>query len=150
MGLSTDFTCGSNLPSLIIPMLTSTVMRDLTFLVVLLIWLRCSKANEGEDKIVHKKHTSDDRINEKIEQYLDLLQKKKTAIEKFLKDNYSDFNHSDYTPEEYVSHPINAYMLMKRTTVIWQAAKDDILDPTCEKLWEEIQEDMKSLPREEL
>ena len=74
-------------------------MRDLTFLVVLLIWLRCSKANEGEDKIVHKKHTSDDRINEKIEQYLDLLQKKKTAIEKLLKDNYSDFNHSDYTPE---------------------------------------------------
>ena len=31
--------------------------------------------------------------------YLDLLQKKKLAIEKFLKDNYSDFNHSDYTPE---------------------------------------------------
>merc|ERR1712156_862682 len=133
-----------------IPMLTSTVMRDLTFLVVLLIWLRCSKANEGEDKIVHKKHTSDDRINEKIEQYLDLLQKKKTAIEKFLKDNYSDFNHSDFTPEEYVSHPINAYMLMKRTSVIWQMAKPAILDTSSDELWKEIEEDMKNLQKQEL
>merc|ERR1711994_609997 len=145
MGLSTDFTCGSNLPSLIIPMLTSTVMRDLTFLVVLLIWLRCSKANEGEDKIVHKKHTSDDKINEKIERYLELLQKKKTSIEKFLTDNYSDFNHSDFTPEEYVSHPINAYMLMKRTSVIWQMAKPAILDTSSDELWKEIEQDMKNL-----
>merc|ERR1712218_266132 len=128
-------------------MLTSTVMRDLTFLVVLLIWLRCFKANEGEDKIVHKKHTSDDRINEKIEQYLDLLKRKRDAIDKFLKDNYSDFNHSDYTPEEYVSHPINAYMLMKRTTVIWQAAKKDILDPSSVDLYKEIQEDIQNFQK---
>ena len=115
-----------------------------------------------------KKHTSDEKINEKIDRYLDLLQTKKKAIEKFLKDNYSDFNHSDYTPEvtsylcclagnsdilllqEYVSHPINAYMLMKRTSVIWNHVKPSILDPSADRLWDEIQEDMKRLPREEL
>ena len=46
--------------------------------------------------------------------------------------------------QEYVSHPINAYMLMKRTTVIWQAAKKDILDPSSEELYKEIQEDLKN------
>ena len=52
--------------------------------------------------------------------------------------------------QEYVSHPINAYMLMKRTTVIWQAAKNDILDPSSEELYKEIQEDLKNYQKQEL
>ena len=28
-----------------------------------------------------------------------LLRRRRDAIDKFLADNYSDFNHSDYTPE---------------------------------------------------
>merc|ERR1711953_543992 len=130
-------------------------MRQLAILALLLSSLGCSAGSETEEKPevagrAGKKHTSDEKINEKIDRYLDLLQTKKKAIEKFLKDNYSDFNHSDYTPEEYVSHPINAYMLMKRTSVIWNHAKHSILDPAADKLWDEIQEDMKSLPKEEL
>ena len=41
-------------------------------------------------------------------------------------------------------------MLMKRTSVIWNHAKHSILDPAADILWEEIQEDMKILPKEEL
>ena len=148
-------------------------MRQLAILALLLSSLGCSAGSETEEKPEvagrsGKKHTSDEKINEKIDRYLDLLQTKKKAIEKFLKDNYSDFNHSDYTPEvtgypcclagnsdilllqEYVSHPINAYMLMKRTSVIWNHVKPSILDPSADRLWDEIQEDMKRLPREEL
>ena len=73
---------------------------------------------EGGDKLV-----LDDAVNEKVERYVQLLEKKRDAIDKFLVENYSDFNHSAFTPEEYVSHPINAYMRMKRTSVIWQMAK---------------------------
>ena len=36
------------------------------------------------------------------------------------------------------------------TTVIWQAAKDDILDPAYEKLWEEIEQDIKIYEKQEL
>ena len=77
-------------------------MRQLAILALFLSSLGCSAGSEtGEKPVMRagKKHTSDDRINEKIDRYLDLLQTKKKAIEKFLKDNYSDFNHSDYTPE---------------------------------------------------
>ena len=62
-------------------------------------------------------------LNDKIDRYIKLLEKKRDAIDKFLNENYNDFNHSDFTPEEYVSHPINAYMLMKRTSILWQMAK---------------------------
>merc|ERR1719195_1482931 len=93
------------------------------------------------------RHHEDDEINAKMERYVALLRRRRDAIDKFLKDNYSDFNHSDYTPEEYVSHPINAYMLMKRTTVIWQAAKKDILDPSSVDLYKEIQEDIQNFQK---
>ena len=77
-------------------------MRQLAILALLLSSLGSSAGTEtGEKAAVRpgKKHTSDEKINEKIDRYLGLLQTKKKAIEKFLKDNYSDFNHSDYTPE---------------------------------------------------
>jgi len=105
---------------------------------------------ESETEVVPKRHHEDDKINEKMEQYIKLLEKKRNAIDKFLTENYSDFNHSDYTPEEYVSHPINAYMLMKRTTVIWQNAKHDILDPASDNLWAEIEQDIKNFNKQEL
>ena len=46
-----------------------------------------------------RRHHEDDVINEKMERYEELLKRKRDVIDKFLKDNYSDFNHSDYTPE---------------------------------------------------
>ena len=51
-----------------------------------------------------KRHHEDDVINEKMERYVGLLKRKRDAIDKFLKDNYSDFNHSDYTPEVMINN----------------------------------------------
>ena len=66
---------------------------------------------------------SAEALDEKLERYIALLEKKRDAIDKFLNENYSSFNHTDFDAEEYVAHPINAYMLMKRTSVLWQIAK---------------------------
>ena len=72
---------------------------------------------EVVNDVAEGKSTGDAVLDEKIERYLKLLEKRRDAINKFLQENYSDFNHSDYTPEEYVSHPINAYMLMKASHI---------------------------------
>ena len=56
------------------------------------------QADDGGD-MVTRRHREDDVINEKMERYEELLKRKRDVIDKFLKDNYSDFNHSDYTPE---------------------------------------------------
>ena len=66
---------------------------------------------------------SAEALDEKLERYIALLEKKRDAIDKFLNENYSRFNHTDFDAEDYVAHPINAYMLMKRTSVLWQIAK---------------------------
>merc|ERR1712241_392679 len=98
---------------------------------------------EVVNDVAEGKSTGDAVLDEKIERYLKLLEKRRDAINKFLQENYSDFNHSDYTPEEYVSHPINAYMLMKRTSIMWQMAKPVILDTSSDDLWREIEKDLK-------
>ena len=114
------------------------------------IFAAASLASKDGETETDEKLFLDDAINEKVERYVKLLEKKRDAIDKFLVENYSDFNHSDFTPEEYVSHPINAYMLMKRTSIIWQMAKPAILDTSSDELWKEIEEDMKNLQKQEL
>jgi len=114
------------------------------------IFAAASLANKDGETETDEKLFLDDAIDEKVERYVKLLEKKRDAIDKFLVENYSDFNHSDFTPEEYVSHPINAYMLMKRTSIIWQMAKPAILDTSSDELWKEIEEDMKNLQKQEL
>ena len=125
-----------------------------TILTLLFVLITASFTLGNTDEVVAEDNENtlvlDDAVNEKIERYLVLLEKKKAAIDKFLVENYSDFNHSDYTAEEYVSHPINAYMLMKRTSVMWQMAKPDILDTSSDELWKEIEQDMKNAQRQEL
>merc|ERR1711894_621402 len=126
-------------------------MKTLAWIIATLIFIVSDTVQADDDGDMEtRRHHEDDVINERMERYEELLKRKRDVIDKFLKDNYSDFNHSDYTPEEYVSHPINAYMLMKRTTVIWQAAKNDILDPSSEELYKEIQEDLKNYQKQEL
>ena len=86
-------------------------MRNINILILLLISSSafCEEVTEeikvkevkkeSETEVVPKRHHEDDKINEKMEQYIKLLEKKRNAIDKFLTENYSDFNHSDYTPE---------------------------------------------------
>merc|ERR550534_905597 len=126
-------------------------MKTLAWIIATLTLIISDTVQADDDgDMLTRRHHEDDVINEKMERYEELLKRKRDVIDKFLKDNYSDFNHSDYTPEEYVSHPINAYMLMKRTTVIWQAAKKDILDPSSVDLYKEIQEDIQNFQKQEL
>ena len=127
--------------------------RNVVLLVIVIIGLASTAGDKDgaeESDVSDDKLLLDDAVNEKVERYIKLLEKKRDAIDKFLVENYSDFNHSDFTPEEYVSHPINAYMLMKRTSVMWQMAKPDILDTSSDELWKEIEEDMKNLQKQEL
>ena len=80
-------------------------MKIITVTVFLICTISICLADETKEKHVDakeefkKRHHEDDKINEKITNYIKLLDKKKRAIDKFLKDNYSDFNHTDYTPE---------------------------------------------------
>ena len=64
-----------------------------------LLLLLCLALVTGDQPATSTRHHEDDEINAKMERYVALLRRRRDAIDKFLADNYSDFNHSDYTPE---------------------------------------------------
>ena len=75
-------------------------MKTLAWIIATLILIICDTVQADDDGDMEtRRHHEDDVINEKMERYEELLKRKRDVIDKFLKDNYSDFNHSDYTPE---------------------------------------------------
>ena len=76
-------------------------MKKLPWIIIvtLVILGDMAQAEDGGETSEPKRHHEDNVINEKMERYEMLLRKKRDFIDKFIKDNYSDFNHSDYTPE---------------------------------------------------
>ena len=75
-------------------------MKTLAWIIANLIFIISDTVQADDDGDMEtRRHHEDDVINEKMERYEELLKRKRDVIDKFLKDNYSDFNHSDYTPE---------------------------------------------------
>ena len=61
----------------------------------------------------------DKDLGGKIQEYINSLVKEKTVIEEFLKENNEHRPGDDVDQEEYVSHPVNCYNLLKRMTMSW-------------------------------
>ena len=60
------------------------------------------------------------------------------AIDRFLEANYKNHNLTEEDAHEYVSNPINTYMLIKRTSLEWPNIKKVVFNETAEKEYEEI------------
>ena len=89
-------------------------MKTLAWITVLVTFIFIASDTET------RRHHENDVINQKMERYGELLKRKRDVIDKFIKDNYSDFNHSDYTPE------------VIKTLILW----DFILCQVCQVLKE--------------
>ena len=60
------------------------------------------------------------------------------AIDRFLEANYKDYNYTEADAHEYVSNPINTYMLIKRTSLEWPNIKKVVFNETAEREYDEI------------
>ena len=67
------------------------------------------------------------------------------AIDRFLEANYKDHNYTEADAHEYVSNPINTYMLIKRTSLEWPNIKKVVFNETAEKEYEEIKQLAKQI-----
>ena len=73
-----------------------------------IVYERVIADNDGDMET--RRHHEDDVINQKMERYGELLKRKRDVIDKFIKDNYSDFNHSDYTPEVMMTFIVQGFL----------------------------------------
>ena len=77
-------------------------------------------------------------LGEMTERYLAQVDRQIAALDGFLNKYYSDFNYTEDDVAEYVSNPINTYVMIKRTAVEWPKVRAIVFNETLDSELEEI------------
>ena len=78
-------------------------------------------------------------LAQKIQKHIVGVEKQLQTLDKLLDTYYKDYNYTEEDAFEYVSNPINTYMLIKRTALEWPMAKKVVFDEAMDKEFEEIE-----------
>ena len=77
---------------------------------------------------LQKLYSKEMLIKEKLKEYLGQIQKQIDSLNYFL-DTYYGFNETLFDePKEYVSNPINTFVMIKRTGMVWPEMKKMLLN----------------------
>ena len=88
---------------------------------------------------VDSERISGDRVlREKTERYLSQIDRQIAALDGFLNKFYSEFDYTEDDVAEYVSNPINAFVMIKRTAVEWPKVQAILLNETLDSELEDI------------
>ena len=79
----------------------------------------------------------------KIQEHINNLVREKEIIEEFLQINAKENTSEQVGVEEYVSHPVNSYLLLKRMTYTWKLFKNKLEAVDIKDLGKEIQLKLK-------
>lgn len=88
---------------------------------------------------------TEELVKEKIGQHLQHVERQIKSLDYLLDTYYKDYNYTEEDAEEYVSNPINTYMLIKRTALEWPNAKAILFNETADREFEELQGMIKTL-----
>ncbi len=105
--------------------------------------------SDSKDQSVGGHPVHDDlekKLKEKIGVHLEQVERQIRAIEYMLDTHYnSQYNYTEEDAHDYVSNPINTYMLIKRTAMDWPNVKEIIFNATVDEDFREIQELVNAL-----
>lgn len=82
--------------------------------------------------------TDKELLNEKMRIHAKAVEKQIKALDTFIDTYYKDYNFTEEDAHEYVSNPINTYMLIKRTSLEWPRLKHILFNDSLDKQYEEI------------
>ena len=77
-------------------------------------------------------------MREKTRWYLEQVDRQISTLDTFLHKYYLNFNYTEEDVPEYVSNPINTYMMIKRTAVEWPKVREVVFNKTLDSALEEI------------
>ncbi len=79
-----------------------------------------------------QKPVSEEEVRERVKAYVGNVDRQIRALDYFLDTYYQDWNYTEADATEYVSNPINTYMLIKRTGLEWPNVKKVLFNETAE------------------
>ena len=77
-------------------------------------------------------------LREKTEEYLTQVDRQIAALDSFLNRHYKNFDYTEDDVAEYVSNPINAFTMIKRTALEWPKLGAILLNETLDSELEDI------------
>ena len=77
-------------------------------------------------------------LREKTERYLTQVDRQIAVLDGFLNKHYADFDYTEDEVAEYVSNPINTYVMIKRTAVEWPKVRAIVFNETLDSELEDI------------
>ena len=123
-------------------------MRRLS--VMLMVVMAVQAYADVEPEVLFNTVNSDNVLGERVlgemtERYLAQVDRQIAALDGFLNKYYSDFNYTEDDVAEYVSNPINTYVMIKRTAVEWPKVRAIVFNETLDSELEEIIKQKMSL-----
>ena len=98
------------------------------------------------ETLINSANTSGEQVlREKMQWYLEQVDRQISTLDSFLHKYYDNFNYTEEDVAEYVSNPINTYMMIKRTAVEWPKVREVVFNKTLDSELEEIIELKQSL-----
>lgn len=123
-------------------------MRRLSvmLMVVMTVYVHADVEPEVLLNTVNSDNVLEERVlGEMTERYLAQVDRQIAALDGFLNKYYSDFNYTEDDVAEYVSNPINTYVMIKRTAVEWPKVRAIVFNETLDSELEEIIKQKMSL-----
>eukprot|EP00095_Tigriopus_kingsejongensis_P000177 maker-scaffold487_size158652-snap-gene-0.42 protein:Tk00177 transcript:maker-scaffold487_size158652-snap-gene-0.42-mRNA-1 annotation:"af495541_1prolyl 4-hydroxylase alpha-related protein ph4" len=94
--------------------------------------------DEGHENNEIAQHTLKEALEAKMASHASAVRRQIKVLDNFLNTYYSDYNYTKEDAHEYVSNPINTYMLIKRTSLEWPQIKKVLFNDTLDRDYEEI------------
>jgi len=93
-------------------------------------------------------HKREQEFNQKLQEHLEDIDAQLKTLNWFLDNFYKNYNYTEEDAVDYVSNPINTYVMLKRTAVHWPNVKAKVFNETSAKRLEELIELLETLPQD--
>ena len=112
--------------------------------VIVVVFLSLSAHAEVVPEVLSNTQNSDtisgNLLREKTEEYLTQVDRQIAALDSYLNRHYKNFDYAEDDVPEYVSNPINAFTMIKRTALEWPKVRAILLNETMDSELEDILE----------
>ena len=111
---------------------------------IVVVFLSLSAHAEVVPEVLSNTQNSDtisgNLLREKTEEYLTQVDRQIAALDSYLNRHYKNFDYTEDDVAEYVSHPINAFTMIKRTALVWPKLRAILINETLDSELEDILE----------
>ena len=121
-------------------------------IVILFVTIFQTRGNEvdlfSSTSDMERLYEREKEFTQKIEEHLSDIDSQLKSLDWFLDTYYKNYNYTEDDAAEYVSNPINTYVMLKRTALQWPQVKQKVFNVKAQERLEELIALLETFPKE--